>query len=267
MISFSKIGKYGRLGNQLFQYSMLFGLRNKIEKISSNNKMTAPIFISNYEPEIFKVFNIKTSLSRPQNYKNNLRYIEEKFNFIPNLEKLDYNKNNIDFEGYFQTDKYWLHCEKELIKHLEFSSNVKNKIINYDLNNVCSLHVRRGDYLNLADYHVNLGIDYYTKAISIMTEKSINKFLVFSDDIAWCKENFTQFQNKDVEINFSENNTTGEDLFLMSKCNFHIIANSSFSWWGSTLGQSKLTISPKNWFGPKINHDTSDLYRENWIII
>ena len=78
MITFSKIGKYGRLGNQIFQYSMLFGLNNKIENFSYSDKMTAPIFISNYDPEIFKVFNIKTSLTEPQNNKKNLNFIEKK---------------------------------------------------------------------------------------------------------------------------------------------------------------------------------------------
>ena len=193
--------------------------------------------------------------------------MKKKFNFIPGLEKLDYNKNNIDFQGYYQSDKYWIHCEKELIKHLKFSNNIKNIDINYNLNNMCAIHVRRGDYINLSEYHVNLDIDYYSKAINFMTKKYINKFIVFSDDIVWCKENFKQFQNKNIEINFSNNCSAGKDLFLMSKCSFHIIANSSFSWWGSTLGQSKLTISPKNWFGPKINHNTSDLYRKSWIIL
>jgi hypothetical protein len=54
----------------------------------------------------------------------------------------------------------------------------------------------------------------------------------------------------------------------MTLCDYHIIANSSYSWWGSWLANSERTIAPKNWFaGDCAGHDTKDLYCENWIVI
>ena len=67
---------------------------------------------------------------------------------------------------------------------------------------------------------------------------------------------------------FIKSNNIQIDLCLMTMCNYHVIANSSFSWWGSWLANSEKTIAPKNWFGGDcINHNTQDLYLSDWIII
>ena len=91
------------------------------------------------------------------------------------------------------------------------------------------------------------------------------KFLIFSDDKEWCLENFNK---ENCEI--SHNSDAAEDLQLMSLCDHHIIANSSFSWWGAWLGQNKdkKVIAPKEWFGPAKNeHATKDLYCKDWIVL
>ena len=88
--------------------------------------------------------------------------------------------------------------------------------------------------------------------------------IVFSDDPEWCKEQ-SIFQSDDVLI--SEGNSTGIDLYLMTKCSYHIIANSSFSWWGAFLANSRQVIAPNNWFGPSQDVDTSDKYLNNWVHI
>ena len=87
-------------------------------------------------------------------------------------------------------------------------------------------------------------------------------FCFFSDDLNWCKENF-----KGDKYIFVETGNPYYDLYLMSKFQNHIIANSSFSWWGSWLSESKKTIAPLNWFGPLLNKNTSDVYCDNWILI
>ena len=57
------------------------------------------------------------------------------------------------------------------------------------------------------------------------------------------------------------------DFTLITMCKNVIISNSSFSWWGSWLANSKKTVAPKNWFGMPLSHDTKDLYRQGWIVI
>jgi hypothetical protein len=102
------------------------------------------------------------------------------------------------------------------------------------------------------------------KAVRQMPEDS--KFLVFSDDIAWCKQNFPDVDGKFVCI---EGNQDYEDLTLMSLCENNIIANSSFSWWGAYLNgkDEAIKVIPAKWFGIAMSHNTKDLYPKGWIKI
>ena len=89
------------------------------------------------------------------------------------------------------------------------------------------------------------------------------EIMILSDDINWCREHFVGKRFK-----FSSSNDPFIDLCLMSLCDYHIISNSSFSWWGSWLAKSKKTIAPKNWFtGEYSSWNTKDLYRKDWITL
>lgn len=105
-----------------------------------------------------------------------------------------------------------------------------------------AVHIRRGDYVN-SPFHVNLfDTDYYERAMALFPNE---KFLVFSDDIEWCKE---QEIFKNCEFS---NGTELEDLNKMASCKAHIIANSSYSWWGSWLCPNyplNRVIAPKEFF-------------------
>ena len=89
-------------------------------------------------------------------------------------------------------------------------------------------------------------------------------FLVFSDDIEWCKNNITgdNIVYIDSEIDYI-------DLYLMARCDNNIIANSSFSWWGAWLNknENKKVVAPTLWFGQVVGEDTNDIIPENWIKI
>ena len=103
------------------------------------------------------------------------------------------------------------------------------------------------------------------KAIKQMPKDSL--FLIFSDDIAWCKANFPDLPEKFV---FIEGNADHEDLLLMSHCKNNIICNSTFSWWAAWLNSNpeKKVIAPSKWFGPAFeNYNTDDLYCDGWIKI
>ena len=121
-----------------------------------------------------------------------------------------------------------------------------------------SLHIRRGDYTANPN-HPTQDIEYYRQALNQMPDLPV---IVFSDDPEWCNQQ--EFFSSD-RFAISEGNATDADLCLMSLCKYHIIANSSFSWWGAWLANSKKVIAPKVWFGPSLpQHDTSDLYCEGW---
>src|SRR5690606_26072631 len=119
-----------------------------------------------------------------------------------------------------------------------------------------SLHVRRGDYVQLQsahNFHGVLPLTYYKRAILLLKEK-LERFtiFVFSDDLDWVRSNL-QAETPVVYVDYRSDDKTATDLALMSLCKHNIIANSSFSWWGAWLNRNpgKQVIAPKPWFRDK----------------
>lgn len=253
----------GRIGNCLFEIATAYSLSLETEKkyicdISDHIVDSLQLDYKNYTTNIFR----------------NLEFDSIKFDYLDYREKsneyasIDFYENNLKLFGYFQSEKYFVKYREKILKLFEIDDVTKEylseKYSNSLEGDACSIHVRRGDYLKYDYNHTVLSIEYYRKACHLIG--LLNKFLIFSDDLEWCKENFNFLPN----ILFVENNKDYEDLYLMSMCKHHIIANSSFSWWGSWLNShnNKKVIAPKNWFGPDLSHlNTKDLYCEGWIVI
>jgi hypothetical protein len=169
------------------------------------------------------------------------------------------------YNGYFQSEKFF--PNREFIKHLlEPSKEVRLKMIAFRGSleglTTCSVHVRRGDYVRQQQFHPLQDPIYYDRAMELLDVfATVDKYIVFSNDIPWCKENFTGDKFVFVEdLDYVE-------LFLMDQCNHHIMANSSFSWWGSWLGETPdtVTICPKNWFGSALpDNEDADIIPERW---
>ena len=132
-------------------------------------------------------------------------------------------------------------------------SNVENPV---------ALHIRRTDYITNPN-HTCLGMDYYEKALKLFPNETV---LIFSDDPQWCQK---QELFSDDRFLVSDNDDAYIDLCLMTMCKKHIIANSSFSWWGAWLADSDKVVAPKGWFeGSNNSHlDTSDIYCSDWIVL
>ena len=174
-------------------------------------------------------------------------------------------KEDTDFEGYFQTDKYFKHCSAIVKKEFTFKEDTVKEVdiyINQFKNKkLVSLHVRRAGYLFNTEYHPLCTIDYYNKSMDTLDDGN-TIFICTSDDKNWCEENL---KRKNIVFN---SNSPIYDMCLISKCHDHIIANSSYSWWGSWLSNNdnKKIIAPKTWFGPAANNlDTKDIYCDNFI--
>lgn len=110
-----------------------------------------------------------------------------------------------------------------------------------------SVHIRRSDYLVTPGCSV-LGLDYYRRAAELVRAREPSPlWVVFSDDIAWCRQNL----GLEGETLFVEGNEAEpwEDLRLMAACRHHVIANSTFSWWGACLGRvpDGVTVAPEMW--------------------
>jgi hypothetical protein len=248
-LTFDSLGYSGRLGNQLFQYAALRG-------ISSN--LGYDYLYPSDNIELCKIFNIPPKVGTG----NANRLSPSGFEFDENLYSSC--PDGTDLYGYFQSEKYFKNVETILRNEFKFSNQIEEYCTHYiksrfQDDEVISLHVRRGDYLKEKNF-VNLSLNYYYESLNYLPKKSV---LVFSDDSEWCKKNFF-----DERFTIVESNNQKIDLCLMALCDYHIIANSSFSWWGSWLSKSKKTISPSQWFQNDYSHwNTKDLYLPDWIVI
>ncbi len=282
----------GGLGNQMFQYAL-----GRHLALLNNTKLY--LDITHYETDTLRKYELSCfdiqakiadkqmlddftqyphHLSRWQRLcqyyilgRRNLMITEPHFQYAEGIAG-NY-KENIYLAGYWQSEKYFKAVETlirkdvMLVKPLTFKAQEFERIIKSK--NSVSLHIRRGDYIanaTVLEVHGVCSLNYYQQSIELIKQR-IEKptFFVFSDDITWCKANL----QIDSEVVFIENlQYNYEDLRLMSSCQHHIIANSSFSWWGAWLNPNpdKIVIAPKEWFATT-ERNYQDVIPETWIKI
>lgn len=252
----------GRFGNQMFQFASTVGIARRLglDPVFPMERFNKDPNPNSYDGcKLLDCFKIPEKMIRPANeiYISYL-YHENQFGYNPETERLP---DGTNINGYFQTEKYFKFIESEIKEIFSFRDEIIENGNKYGpIENGVSLHIRRGDYLTSSDYHTVQNIDYYTEAIKQFDNNS--KFYIFSDDPQWCRENL-KIENSEV----IDSGNPYIDMYLMSLCEGHIIANSSFSWWGAWLANSKKTIAPSSWFGPSMNKDASDVYCSGWIKI
>lgn len=296
-----KIVKFkGGLGNQMFQYAFACAIAKKfgcspaldfswfedVKKHTIDVPRAFDLGVFNLEIEIATEEDLK-NVKRPEfdsKTKNSIakilhnilkiNYIREKTTFCFD-KKLFNSPDYFYYEGYFQHEKYFKHLRKFLLKKFSLKEpfsmlDEKNQILLNEIKktNSVSLHIRRGDYIQLE--HVNkthglCSLEYYQTAIKYIASKVENPhFFVFSDDIDWVKENLKiEYPHAIVDFNQGKNYF---DMELMKHCKNNIIANSSFSWWAAWLNQNpeKIVIAPKRWLAKK---QKCDVVPKEWIKI
>jgi hypothetical protein len=252
MITFSKFGNYGRLGNQLFQYASLIGLGEIFGKDVVLPKCDFAEYLEN-KP------NIKCISDCAIVQEKHYHYDVEQFNV----------DGNIDIVGWLQSEKYWQHCKEKVRKALRFNSKKCNELYQYQQKffgkQSIAISVRRGDYVDNPNY-AQLGADYYYLAMMqhIPNWQDCN-ILIFSDDIEYCKVHFECLPN----VHFIEDLHPMQQLIVGSSCDHFIIGNSTFSWWLAYLGEKEHSkvIRPNYLFEGNLlkQNDSKDFYPERWI--
>jgi hypothetical protein len=248
-LSLNSLGKNGRLGNQMFQYAALRG-------IAAHHSYDYSIPLK--EIELYECFGI----SPKEETINQTQVTHRGFEF--DFELFETCPDNVDLFGYFQTEKYFSHIENIIRQEFTFCDRIDKICSHYIQNkfpdqNIIALHIRRGDYLTDPNFY-SLDLDYYWNALVSLPMYSV---IVFSDDVKWVSKVFGE-----KRFTISQTHNQFLDLCLMSKCSHHIIANSSFSWWGAWLAKSKKVIAPKKWFaGDFSDWNTKDLYLPDWIVL
>lgn len=273
------------LGNQLFQYALYCSMKERGKKVCLDDSWYNKD-LPDYKKKAIQSFQVDYEKMPAGTYPNYIRDESNRFNML--IKKFNWSKrlyvekqsglydpkvfelDDIYLDGYWQTEKYFFDCSKIIKKNLTYSKPLNEQNFNFieqmKKSNSISIHVRRGDYISSGYKNKYGGICdelYYRNAINYVINRIPDPvFFIFSDDIAWCKK---FFQGSTV---FVDNNTGTEaylDMVLMSHCKHHIIANSSFSWWGAYLSKEQgLTIAPTRW---QNSSEMPDIWCDDWIRI
>ena len=253
----------GGLGNQMFQIATT-------KALALANNVGCCFGDSNTPNQGRNAFEYKYSVFlntpfHPFIYKT--LYREPTFTFSP----IPF-KDEMMLSGYFQSPKYF-DTYKEDIQKLFLRQDkltILKKKYRAKLKDSVSIHIRRGDYVD--NPNLELLDDYYIKALDlILGHLKIKNILVFSDDIIWTKLYFSKklstYEAK--KVHYIERLEDYEDMYLMSLCRHNIIANSSFSWWGSYLNKNpnKMVIAPMKWFKEGSGLSEVDIYTKEMIVI
>lgn len=280
------------LGNQLFQYAFA---RQLSLKYGTSLYFDTRFYQTGYSRETnrsFKLnkFNINyRNLGKTEEYLLKATKLFPKRKFPPLFKYVNESHFHFDQQalqekasclvltGYWQSEKYFIGIENIIRSELTFA-NKRSVEFDHYLNliqkakNPISVHIRRGDYVHHPVFSKTFGFigeAYYDKAIDMMNTKYDQPYyFIFTDDQEWAKNHFSADISK-VFVKNSGEDSDLDDMHLMSLCNHHIIANSSYSWWGAWLGHNpdKTVIAPQNWFKNKPDSNTKDLIPDSWIKI
>jgi hypothetical protein len=260
----------GGLGNQMFQYA---AARRLAWFLNTPLKLDVTSFqydkLRNYRLNHLHITGETASEEEIFWIKNTNHCKEKAYYFDPEILSLP---PDVYLEGYWQSEKYF----RDIAPVIRREFTVKDKIYgsNADLageiieSEAVAIHVRRGDYVSnptVNYFHGICPLHYYHQAVTKLAMRILRPhFFVFSDDWQWVIQNLKlNHQVTFVTVNGPEKDY--EDLRLMSLCKHHIIANSSFSWWGAWLASrpGQLIFAPRRWF-TGYQYDTRDLIPETW---
>lgn len=281
----------GGLGNQLFQYAFAIAMKAEFpdEEVKINTLCFRGYPLHNGF-ELDRIFNLKLPLATILDlYKTaypwgNYRLWQIGHNILPLRKSMIWDtelKRDFDFkqiadrryfDGYWQSEKFFKNHKTEIRKAFTFppiTGNENLKAIDFiNQNKTAFIHIRRGDYVNHPLYKDICTLEYYKKSIDLLRSKyNYHNFIIFSNDIKWCKGNLAKFL-KNCEVLYADWNIGNKsycDIQLMSMCDAGIVANSSFSWWGAWLSDAKIILCPHKWINnSKLDVDIIPSY---WIKI
>lgn len=234
---------WAQLGNQCFMLSAAIAHAKDM-----NTTWGAPN--RTIDPRIWKTYFVT-----PIPKRSTLHYYKEPRHSYDPLPEHD----DLTIEGYFQSEKYFQDAKPEIAMALGFK---------YAPLETVSIHVRRGDYLQYPDQFPILPFAYYEESIQQMRALNFDKFRVYSDDIRWCKDAFSEIARY-YPISFSDNKDPLTDMREIYNSKAIIIANSTFSLFPALLRYADFIVAAPaehRWYGPSNSHmETFDLMPERFI--
>lgn len=259
----------GGLGNQLFGWAAGFALSKKLKLDLTLN--TSNLIARRYELDAFtlsekiKLSKVKESRIRRMN-PTDTSFEEKSFQYDKRFEDISRPKR---LRGYFQSWKYFDDHESDIRALLNLRQESNDLRLLSEITTtyqVLGVHIRRGDYVGLENYHGLTSSTYFKNAVQTIRNLSgFEKIMVFSDDIVVARDVFPE---GDYYISSQDLDSSPETLILMSRCQSFIGSNSSFSWWAGYIGSnhSGICIFPRPWF-TETSMDSRDLLPPNWITL
>lgn len=279
----------GGLGNQMFQYALYCKFLKLGRKVAADTSWYQEYQKTFDLLEVFPEIRINAEDGKAAAHYEKLYRDRSVFDKIiqklfPQFryktveqEDLIFQKNVLKckrglINGYWQTKKYWDDMEDEILENYQFQKieddSAKKLSALLEQETTVSVHVRRGDYLLPENQKIfgNICTDeYYQRAIAYVSGRVPNvRIVYFTNDLDWVKENDTSKNAIYVGDYLPEGYPDWYDLYFMSRCTHHILANSTFSWWGAFLGKNEgnIVVAPKEWMNGK---PVSDIHCSDWI--
>jgi len=257
MITNAMFGEgWGRLGNQLFQVGLLFAI---------SQRHGHDFYLPHNGETVWDCFDLDVPAEGPECI-HRFDEVNGSCNYDPRVFE---QPDGTSFYGYFQSYRYLEGCEASFARFLRFNFNYRARseamLFAYRRRHrrpLVSVHVRRVDYVvpEVEDAWGNLASDgYYERAIRAIGDDVT--YLVFSDDLEWCRGYFDLECVEFVDIDHCTS------LCLMTGCDVNVVANSSFSWWGAYLNPTGEVYAPSRWFGPAMpppNDRQNDIVPPAW---
>jgi Glycosyl transferase family 11 len=287
----------GGMGNQMFQYA---AGRHLAEKHQTSLKLDLGFLLDRtpkkdfvYRDYDLSVFNIQEDFARPNEVVNfgkyrrmgrGLHMIRQKIN--PNLplfvreDPFRFDRSYFQIpahaylEGYWQSEEYFKDIEPIIRKEFSFRDVLDQRGCEMaarirEVASVC-VNVRRADYVTIKaaqEHHGVCDMDYFLEAVELVSEKVIKPhFFIFSDDIAWCRNNFRLDYPLTIVTHDYAGKRFGQYLHLMTQCENYIIPNSTFGWWAAWLNPNpdKIVVAPLQWYS-NLRMDSRHLVPPEWI--
>lgn len=287
-----KIKMSGGLGNQLFCYAFYLRMQQQfpteqIEIDYSNYKyckfhnglrlaqvfdIKYPFIIKDYYSLLERVLYKVRTLLRDRTYKQKkVQIVHENVEEFENFLETPLKKSLVLFNGGWESELYFKPAKELVLKEFSrYKMNMSDSVLEIadriQSENSVFMHVRRGDYLK-SDFVDLSSTNYYKNALTYLknNQSQTLHIYVISDEPDYCKTHF-DFLNG-LNVTYIAGNQDYEDLFLMSKCKYAIIANSSFSWWGAYLSKAYIVCAPKARLKSKEDRPYDVLYPKEWKII
>jgi Glycosyl transferase family 11 len=234
-ITFSALGHWGRLGNQLFQIASTIGIATRHGYGWAFPEWAWQLWFTHSLPRY-------TGPELPDHFVS--------WGFRPDEQFPD----NVSLSGYLQSERYFLHAADTVRHYFTLRSDRFRR--SGSSRHKTAVHVRRGDYDGI--YHLRLGKAYYDAAMATL-RVTVEQCIFFTDDAQAVAEMYPGAAIAQGD--------TMQDLYSMTKCGRHIIANSTFSWWGAWLANAGPVVAPRLWFGDSAGLDTRDINARDWIVL